>query len=100
MTNIRTAPDRLFLAAFCVIFSLQTLVSVSRKSATYDEPSDLVSGYVELTGANYWLKPETLPLTKLLGALPLLCMGINVPPIDPVNPWAFVLRPGATGGRN
>src|SRR6266545_1739563 len=65
-----------------MVVSLQTLSSVARKSATFDEPSDLVSGYLELTRGQYWLKPETLPLVKLVAAAPLLLLHVRTPPLD------------------
>lgn len=80
MTRPDRIPDRVFLVAFCLVFSLQTLASVAEKSATFDEPSDLVSGYLELTRGRYWLKPETLPLVKLVAGIPLLVLGVKTPP--------------------
>jgi hypothetical protein len=70
------------LAGFCLVFSLQTLLAVARTSATVDEPSDLVSGYVELTRGNYWLKPETLPLLKMAAAAPLLFLRVRTPEVE------------------
>src|SRR4029077_14122516 len=74
--------DRAILVAFGVIFALHALSSVARKSATFDEPSDLVSGYLELTQGQYWWKPETLPLAKLVAAAPLLALRVRTPPLD------------------
>jgi len=82
LTRLDRIPDWVFLVAFCVVFSLQTLASVARKSATFDEPSDLVSGYLELTRGQYWLKPETLPLAKVVAAAPLLVLRVRTPPLD------------------
>lgn len=82
MTRLARIPDWVFLVTFCVVVSLQTLSSVARKSATFDEPSDLVSGYLELTRGQYWLKPETLPLVKLVAAAPLLSLHVRTPPLD------------------
>src|SRR5262249_17265591 len=91
LASFRAAPDWLILLVFCVVFSLETLGSVSRKSATFDEPADLVSGYLELTDAQYWLKPETLPFAKMLAAAPLTVLGVKAPSLDGA-PWKFVDR--------
>ena len=72
----------MFLLGFCTVFALQTLLGVARISATVDEPSNLVSGYFELTEGRYWLKPETLPLVKVVAALPLLVRGIRTPRVE------------------
>jgi hypothetical protein len=82
-------PDRVVLAGFCVVFSLLALSSVAQDSATFDEPSNLGSGYLELTRGNYWLKPETLPLIKMLAAAPLLVRPPRLPPIDWRDRWRF-----------
>jgi 4-amino-4-deoxy-L-arabinose transferase-like glycosyltransferase len=91
LTQLARIPDWVFLVAFCVVFSLQTLSSVAQKSATFDEPSDLVSGYLELTRGQYWLKPETLPLVKLVAAAPLLLLHVRTPPLDD-NRWKLYDR--------
>ena len=88
-TTLARIPDWVWLVGFCVVFSAQVLWSVGQGSATFDEPSDLVSGYVELTEANYWLKPETLPLVKLVGALPLLLLPVRRPATDWRDTWNF-----------
>jgi 4-amino-4-deoxy-L-arabinose transferase-like glycosyltransferase len=68
-----------FLLGFCAVFALQALLGVAQSSATVDEPSNLVSGYLELARARYWLKPETLPLVKVMAALPLLFLHVRTP---------------------
>ena len=91
MRKLVRVPDWVVLVGFCVVFSLETLASVAYHSATFDEPSDLVSGYMELTRGQYWLKPETLPFAKVVAALPLLVLGVRTPPADD-NPWTFYDR--------
>ena len=91
MKRLARVPDWVLLVAFCVIFSLQTLSSVAQKSATFDEPSDLVSGYLELTQGQYWLKPETLPFAKIVAAAPLLFLHVRTPPLD-ADRWKFYDR--------
>jgi len=91
LTRLDRIPDWIFLVAFCVVFSLQTLASVARKSATFDEPPNLVSGYLELTRGQYWLKPEVLPLAKLIAATPLLWLHVRTPPLD-ADRWTLYDR--------
>src|SRR5437867_12831495 len=65
-------PDWVILLAFCVLFSFEVLWTVRQKSATFDEPLNLTSGYLSLKCGNDRLIPQNLPLMKLLGACPLL----------------------------
>jgi 4-amino-4-deoxy-L-arabinose transferase-like glycosyltransferase len=85
-------PDWTVLAGFCLVFSLLALSSVAQKSATFDEPSNIGSGYLEMTEGNYWLKPETLPLVKVVAALPLLALPIRMPPLEWADRWRFYDR--------
>lgn len=91
MTRLARVPDRVVLVAFCVVFALQALLAVAGKSATFDEPPNLVSGYLELTRGHYWLKPEVLPLAKLVAATPLLGLSVRTPPLD-VGRWDLYNR--------
>ena len=72
--------DWVLLAGFCLLFAAQVILSVGQKSATFDEPANLVSGYVAQRYGDYWLMPESLPLVKLLAAAPLLFSSVRVPP--------------------
>ena len=73
-------PDWAVLLLFCLVFSFQVILAAAQKSATFDEPANLASGYVEMTLGDYWLVPENLPFVKQLAALPLLFMDVKVPP--------------------
>jgi len=73
-------PDWAILVAFCVAFSLQVVLTITRESATFDEPANLGSGYVELTRGDDWLLPQNLPFVKRLASLPLLFVDVKVPP--------------------
>src|SRR6266508_4760089 len=64
--------DWSILLAFCVLFSFEVIWTVRQKSATFDEPINLTSGYLSLKLGNDRLVPGCLPLVKLLGAFPLL----------------------------
>src|SRR5688572_27926889 len=65
-------PDWGILLAFCILFSFEVIWTVRQKSATFDEPVNLTSGYLSLKSGNHRLIPQNLPLVKLLGAFPLL----------------------------
>ncbi len=73
-------PDWMLLLVFCLAFSFQVILAAVQKSATFDEPANLASGYVEVTLGDYWLLPENLPFVKQLAALPLLFMDVKTPP--------------------
>jgi hypothetical protein len=63
------------LLAFGLIFAFLAVSSYVRKSATWDEPQQLVSGYAALKLGNYRLDPEHPPFTRMWAALPLVFMG-------------------------
>src|SRR5438552_13640516 len=63
-------PDWVILPAFCILFSFEVIWTVRQKSATFDEPLNLTSGYVSLKCGDDRLIPQNLPLVKLLGAFP------------------------------
>ncbi len=70
--SLDRVPDWVILLAFCILFSFEVLWTVHQKSATFDEPLNLTSGYVSLKCGDDRLIPQNLPLVKLLGAFPLL----------------------------
>src|SRR6266516_4108931 len=70
--SLDRVPDRVILLAFCILFSIEVLWTVRQKSATFDEPLNLTSGYVSLKCGDDRLIPQNLPRVKLLGAFPLL----------------------------
>src|SRR5262245_37223330 len=55
---------------------------VSRQSQTWDEGNHLYAGYRSLTHADFGLNPEHPPLAKMVAALPLLRMNLQVPPLQ------------------
>jgi hypothetical protein len=86
-------PDWAVLLLFCLVFSFQVILAAVQKSATFDEPGNLASGYVEVTLGDYWLIPENLPFVKQLAALPLLFMDAKMPPPPhPDNDWRLFGR--------
>jgi len=60
------------LAGFAILFSILTVSSYTKKSATWDEPHHLTAGYTALKLGDYRLDPENPPLLRKWVALPLL----------------------------
>src|SRR5437870_4485132 len=80
--------DWSILLTFCVLFSFEVLWTVRQKSATFDEPLNLTSGYLSLKCGNDRLIPQNLPLVKLLGAFPLLFVdNVTLPAAPRVEGW-------------
>jgi len=69
---LRTA---VVLLVFAAAFAFLTLSSYITKSATWDEPGHLTSGYFALHLHDYRLNPGHLPLLRMWAALPLVFMG-------------------------
>ena len=90
---ISRLPDWAVLLLFCLVFSFQVILAATQKSATFDEPANLVSGYVELRFGDYFMLARNLPFVKWLAALPLLFVDVKVPPAFPfTHAWAFAQR--------
>jgi hypothetical protein len=66
------------LVAFALLFAFLTVSSYVRKSATWDEPQQIVSGYAALELGDYRLDPEHPPFLRLWAALPLLFMDLHL----------------------
>jgi hypothetical protein len=60
------------LLVFGLVFSFLTVSSYVRKSATWDEPQQLVAGYAALKLGHYRLDPEHPPFARMWAALPLV----------------------------
>ena len=58
---------------------LQLAFSVRRNSITWDEDDHIYAGYMSWKHADFGLNPEHPPLVKLVAALPLLNMRLQVP---------------------
>ena len=67
-----TLGKAIILSTFGLVFAFLTVSSYVRKSATWDEPQQLVSGYAALKLGHYRLDPEHPPLARMWAALPLL----------------------------
>src|SRR6266545_1799709 len=81
--SLDRVPDWVILLLFCILFSCVVLWTVRQKSATFDEPINLTSGYLSLKSGNDRLIPQNLPLVKLLGAFPLLFIDKVALPASP-----------------
>ena len=82
-SRLAHVPDWAILLLFCLLFSLQVILAAVQQSATFDEPANLASGYVELTVGDYWLLPRNLPFVKWVAALPLLFVDVRIPSATP-----------------
>ncbi|MGC2639804.1 MAG: glycosyltransferase family 39 protein [Acidobacteriaceae bacterium] len=70
-----------FLALFAIL-ALQLVGSSRRNSATWDEGHHLYSGYLSWKTGDYGINPEVPPLVKMVAAIPLLRMPLEVPPLE------------------
>ncbi len=79
-------PQRLVVIAAVLllldVFAAQLLLSSQRNSVTWDEGHHLYSGYLSWKTADYGINPEVPPLVKMVAAVPLLRMHLNVPPLE------------------
>ncbi len=78
----------LLLAALVV----QGLGFIRESSRTSDEAAHLLSGYLSLTAGRFDLNREEPPLIKMWAALPLLPLGLRVPPVGEGR-GAFAMGP-------
>jgi len=72
----------LVLLVFVFAFVLLTTTSMVEKSATFDEPSKLISGYANIKWRDYRLAPDHPPLARIINAIPLLALNIPGPRIQ------------------
>jgi hypothetical protein len=68
------------VAILLLILEAQLLLSVRQNSQTFDESAHLYAGYSYLKRGDFGINPEHPPLVKLVTALPLLPLGLPVPP--------------------
>jgi len=83
------------LIAFAVTYVALQVNSLTRTSATWDEPGHLAAGYAALTQRDYRPALEHPPLARMWTALPLVLLGarIDVSALDHERPEA-VAHPG------
>ena len=81
------------LIVFAVVFTSLAVNSYTRKSATWDEPIHLTSGYAALTYGDYRLDPSHPPFLRMWAALPLLFIdrpALDVSAIDNTSPSGWL----------
>jgi hypothetical protein len=79
MTGDRTLVGRFAVPALLVLFFLTVTAAVSTKSATYDEPVHIFSGWRILTAGDFATNHEAPPLMKALAAIPIALTGAAPP---------------------
>ena len=70
------------VASLLLALFLQLAFSVHRNSITWDEDDHIFAGYMSWKHADFGLNPEHPPLVKLVAAIPLLNMPLNVPVVQ------------------
>jgi len=81
VTLLKKRPGLLVILAL-LFFVVTSVASMSRKSATVDEPLHLTAGYSYLVTGNFRLNLEHPPLIKMLAALPLLPLSLDFRLLD------------------
>jgi hypothetical protein len=77
------------LVVFAAVFTLLQVFSYPLKSAIWDEPVHLATGYLAVANHDYRLEPTHPPLMRMWAALPLLFMRdvhVDASPIDRTPP--------------
>jgi hypothetical protein len=89
---VRRRATLFVLPAFAVAFAALGVNAYSRKSATWDEPMHLVSGYAALARQDHRLDPSHPPLVRMWAALPLLLDRpfLDTSEIDAARPQAWI----------
>src|SRR6185436_6910661 len=85
----------LILLAFAAVFVTLDVVSYTKKSATWDEPIHVTTGYVALAQRDYRVDPEHPPFLRMWAALPLLGMRgikLDTSTIDKTPPTAWAME--------
>ncbi len=67
------------VAALLAILFFQLAFSANRNSITWDEDDHIYSGYMSWKHADFGLNPEHPPLVKMVAAIPLLNMALQLP---------------------
>jgi hypothetical protein len=83
--NKRQARSKLVAACVACLLSLlatQAIVSMREKSVTIDEIVYIVAGYYHLQTGDFQMNMTNPPLMKMLSALPLLALNLQLPTIE------------------
>jgi hypothetical protein len=73
------------LAVLLGVMVLQLALSVRQESISWDEGDHLFSGYISLKHCDFGLNPEHPPMVKMVAALPLLHLHLDVPEVQKRN---------------
>jgi len=87
------ARTAIVLSLFAVIFVALSVASYTEKSATWDEPQHVTTGYLALKRHDYRTDPEHPPFLRMWAALPLLAIGdikLDSTVIDRTSPADWV----------
>jgi hypothetical protein len=70
------------VAGLLLLIFLQLALSVRQESISWDEGDHLFSGYMSWKRGDFGLNPEHPPMVKMVAALPLLPMKLQVPELQ------------------
>ena len=70
-------------ASLFLVLAAELFLSIRQESQTFDESAHLYAGYSYWKTGDFGINPEHPPLAKLVAALPVLPLGLSVPP--PLN---------------
>ena len=70
------------VTALLAILLLQLALTIRTESITWDEDDHLYAGYMSLKTGDFGLNPEHPPLVKMLAALPILNMPLQLPALQ------------------
>ncbi len=82
------------VACLLVVLAAELFLSILQESQTFDESAHIYSGYSYWKRADFGINPEHPPLVKLIAALPLLPLHLNVQP----PPNIYFRRASMVGG--
>ena len=71
--------------ALLAVLALQLVFSVRKESLSWDEGDHIFAGYMSCKRGDFGLNPEHPPLVKMVAALPLLPMSLNMPSVQNRN---------------
>ena len=71
--------------ALLALLALQLVFSVRKESLSWDEGDHIFAGYMSCKRGDFGLNPEHPPLVKMVAALPLLPMSLNMPSVQNRN---------------
>lgn len=82
VNSSRSGAVVLGVAALLAVLLFQLAITIRTESLTWDEQDHLYAGYKSLKTGDFGLNPEHPPLVKMLAALPILNMPLQVPALQ------------------